>query len=88
MQEVIRTKALELSCEMPMPTNTGKFKASTDWCVCMMRQAGLALRHQTTLMQRLHGEYAQVPAACYKTEKAALVYAGPYRKCRSDTGIF
>jgi hypothetical protein len=36
-REVICTKALELSREMPTPTNTGNFKASTGWCVCMMR---------------------------------------------------
>jgi hypothetical protein len=28
-REVIRTKALELSHEMPTPANTGKFKADT-----------------------------------------------------------
>jgi hypothetical protein len=59
MREVIRTKALELPHEMPMPTNTGKFKASTGWCVRMMRQIGLALRCCTTLAQRLPGEYSQ-----------------------------
>jgi hypothetical protein len=59
MREVIRTKALELSREMPTLTNTGKFKASTSWCVRMMRQAGLALWRQTTLAHRLPGEYSQ-----------------------------
>jgi hypothetical protein len=58
-QEVTRTKALELSREMPMPANTGKFKASSGWNVHKMRQAGQALRCQTTLAQRLPGEYSQ-----------------------------
>jgi hypothetical protein len=56
MQEVIRTKTLELSREMPTPANTGKFKASTGWFVCLMRRARLALRCRTTLAQRLPGE--------------------------------
>jgi hypothetical protein len=58
-REVIRTKALELSREMPTPSNTGKFKASTGWCVRMMRRAGLFLQRRTTLAQRLPGEYSQ-----------------------------
>jgi hypothetical protein len=39
MQEVICMKALDLSCQMHVPRNTGKFKASTRWCICTMRQA-------------------------------------------------
>jgi hypothetical protein len=59
MWEVIRTKVLELSHEMPTAANNGKFKASTGWCVHMMRWAGLALQCRTTLVQRLPGEYSQ-----------------------------
>jgi hypothetical protein len=58
-REVIRTKALELSREMPTPANTDKFKASSGWCDRMTRWAGLALRRRTTLAQRLPGEYSQ-----------------------------
>jgi hypothetical protein len=57
--EVLCTKVLEVSREMPTPANAGKFKASTGWCIHMMRRAGLALWHRTTLAQRLPGEYSQ-----------------------------
>jgi hypothetical protein len=38
---------------------TRKFKASTGWCIRMMRHAGLTLRRCTNLAQSLPGEYAE-----------------------------
>ena len=53
--EVIRMKAIELSRNIP---NMPKFKASTGWCVRMMRRAGLTLRRRTSLAQKLPAEYS------------------------------
>jgi hypothetical protein len=93
MREVIRTKALELSREMPTPANTGKFKASKYRLVRSYDQTGrtsfsASNNSRAETSRLIMSKAAGVAAACCKIKKAALVYAGPYRKYRSDAGIF
>jgi hypothetical protein len=57
---------------------TRKFKASTGWCIQMMRHAGLTLRRCTNLAQST--ELVEFQSYVKKIKKAAHAHAGSYRK--------
>ena len=60
-REVIRMKALELKRRFVQTGSMGDAasKASVDWCVQMMKRAGLTLWCQTILGQHLLTEFAE-----------------------------
>lgn len=53
--EIIKMKAREVASSLNIPRTL--FKASTGWCVRMMRRSGLALRRRTSLAQRLPSDF-------------------------------
>uniref|UniRef100_A0A8C6PX15 HTH CENPB-type domain-containing protein n=1 Tax=Nothobranchius furzeri TaxID=105023 RepID=A0A8C6PX15_NOTFU len=54
---IIQLKALNIAKELNIPTT--EFKASTGWCIRMMRRSGLALRRRTSLAQHLPSDFAE-----------------------------
>lgn len=56
-REILKLKGLEIATALDIPRT--EFKASTGWCVRMMRRAGFSLRRRTSLAQRLPSDFSE-----------------------------